>query len=105
MKQILLAGTIGLIAGSSYVAPAIADDEAIYASCKKELKFSDSACDCVLEEVKTELNDTQREVFVEIIKDNRAAMTEAISSGKLTGEDMLSLTNFMTKTPAKCENK
>ena len=105
MKQILLTGIVGLAASLTYVVPAIADNEAIYASCKKELRFSDSACDCVLNEVENGLTDAQREVFVLMIKDDRQAMSKAMASGKVNGEDMLALSNFMSTTPTKCENK
>ena len=83
----------------------LASDEAVYNSCKKDLQLSDSGCQCVLDEMHSNLSDHQREVFVELIQGNNAALIAAQSSGKLTAEDMTVLTNFMTTTPSKCQSQ
>jgi len=49
----------GLIASQA----ATASDEEIFQSCKAELKFSDSACQCVLDKVESELTPEQKEML------------------------------------------
>ena len=84
---------------------ASANDEAIYASCKKDLKLSDGGCDCVLKAVHEKLNEAQTEMLTIMIKGNNAAIGQAMAEGKISDEDMLLLTNFMTKTPQMCEGQ
>jgi len=54
----------GLIASQA----ATASDEEIFQSCKAELKFSDSACQCVLDKVESELTPEQKEMLIIMIK-------------------------------------
>ncbi|MEM7215921.1 MAG: hypothetical protein AAF423_10295 [Pseudomonadota bacterium] len=97
--------SVSLVVAPIFSLPAQADDDAIYASCKQDLKFSDSECDCVLNAVNEELSDNQRKAFVKMIQGDNAAISQAVANGEIDGQDMLFLTNFMSTTPAKCENK
>lgn len=100
-------GFAALLAGFfiTIAMPVKADDAVIYDSCKKELQLSDSGCQCVLTEVHNTLTPNQLEVFVAMIQGDNSAMVAAQSSGKLTGEDMIVLANFMTTTPNKCKTQ
>lgn len=84
-------------------APAQADDAVILASCKAELKLSDSGCACVLDKVHSELSDTQVEFFVAAIGKNQPAMMQAQMA--LTGAEMMEIATFMTATPQSCQNQ
>ncbi len=93
------------IAGWAFASPAMAQDpmQAIYNSCKEVLQLSDSGCDCVIAETKDKLNDGQIAFFSAAVSNDSAAMVEA--QGKLTGDEMLELTEFMTVTPSTCQNQ
>lgn len=104
MKSILI-GATSLVAMLAGAVAASADNEKIYASCKKDLQLTDSGCQCVLKEVADNLNEHQTEMLVVMIGEDKQAVAQAMSSGKLSGEDMLFLTNFMTTTPTKCQNQ
>ena len=87
------------------ISSAEADDEIILASCKKDLKLSDSACQCVLSEVHDNLEPNQLAMFMAMIQGDGAAIAQAQAGGKLNGNDMLLLTDFMATTPTKCQKK
>lgn len=107
MKAIfkIFLSTFLLAAFAFVISSAQADDEIIFASCKKDLKLSDSACQCVLSEVHDNLKPNQLEMFMAMVKGDGAAIAQAQAAGKLTGNDMLLLTNFMATTPTKCQSK
>lgn len=84
---------------------ASASDEEIYQSCKAELKFSDSACQCILDKVENELTPEQRDMLVIMIKGENAAISQAMAQGKISAEDMTLLANFMSEAPAQCESQ
>lgn len=107
MKSILkIFLSISLLTALPFViSSAEADDETIFASCKKDLKLSDSACQCVLSEVHDNLKPNQLVMFMAMIKGDGAAIAQAQAGGKLNGNDMMLLTNFMTTTPTKCQSK
>lgn len=107
MKAILkiFLSTFLLAALPFVISSAQADDKIIFASCKKDLKLSDSACQCVLSEVHENLKPNQLEMFMAMVKGDGAAIAQAQAAGKLTGNDMLLLTNFMATTPNKCQSQ
>lgn len=107
MKAILkLFLSISLLTALPFViSSAEADDAIIFASCKKDLQLSESACQCVLSEVHDNLKPNQLEMFMAMIQGDGAAIAQAQSSGKMSGNDMMLLTNFMATTPTKCQNK
>ncbi len=84
-------------------ASAVADDEAILASCKADLQLSDSGCACVLDRVHEDLNDKQLAFFVAAIRKDAEAQMKAQMG--LTGDEMMELANFMTQTPMQCQNQ
>ncbi|MBO6539954.1 MAG: hypothetical protein JJ969_11200 [Rhizobiaceae bacterium] len=94
----VFAGGALLISGQ-----ASADDDAILASCKADLQFSDSACACVLDKVHETLNERQLAFFVAALrKDTQAQMKAQMD---LTGAEMMEMANFMTQTPQQCQNQ
>ncbi|MBO6724377.1 MAG: hypothetical protein JJ911_01780 [Rhizobiaceae bacterium] len=94
----VFAGGAQLISGQ-----ASADDDAILASCKADLQFSDSACACVLDKVHETLNEKQLAFFVAALrKDTQAQMKAQMD---LTGAEMMEMANFMTQTPQQCQNQ
>ena len=79
-----------------------ADDGAILASCKTDLKLSDSGCACVLDKVHSTLNEKQLAFFVASLrKDTQAQMKAQMG---LTTAEMMEMANFMTATPQECQN-
>ena len=95
----VLAGSMGLISSGNV----LADDATILASCKNELKLSDSGCACVLDKVHSTLNEKQLTFFVAAISGDSNAMMQAQT--QLAGNEMLEVTNFMTTTPQQCQNQ
>lgn len=87
----------------STVSPVMASDEIIRDSCKKELKLSDSGCDCVVSKANATLNENQMAFFLAAIQQNQQAMIA--SQSKLSGDEMLAVTQFMTSTPSACQNQ
>ena len=94
-----------LVLASLATSPALADDDAIFDSCQKDLQMNDSECNCVLNEVHNKLKPNQLTLFVAMIKGDRAAMAQAQANGAMSGNDILMLTQFMTETPTKCKGK
>ena len=89
-----------LTAGSAFAA----DDpfEAIYNSCKAELKLSDSGCECVVNAAQS-LNENELTFFVAAISGDPSQLGAAQSA--VTGAEMMNVTNFMTVTPTQCQNQ
>ena len=100
-----LAAAVPVLAGLFLMAgtAARANDDAILASCKHDLRLSDSGCACVLEKVHSELNEAQFAFFVASVSGDVAGQQKA--QMQLTGEDMQKLAMFMTTTPQQCQNQ
>lgn len=79
MKLASILAILGMAAGLVFLIPgsAHANDEAILASCKKDLKLSDSGCACVLNKVHTTLNEKQLAFFVASLRKDRQALMKA----------------------------
>ena len=72
-------------------------------SCLKELKLTQSGCDCVIEKAKAELDEKELTFLVAAVSNNPQAMVQAQS--QLSGDQMMTVTNFMTATPSLCQNQ
>jgi len=105
MKSILFAFTFALATFPSAVSTAFANDDIIRASCKSDLKLSDSGCDCVIKAVESELTSSQKEALALMVGPEQSTFAQALSEGKISGEDMTVLSNFMATTPANCQDK
>jgi len=75
----------------------------IHNSCKTGLQFTDSACDCLVAKVKSELNEKELTMFMAGIKEDPALMQEIQNT--ITREEMENVMNFMTVTPQQCQNQ
>ena len=91
------------LAIASVPVQAFASDQIIRDSCKNDLKLSDSGCDCVVNEANENLNANQLEFFIAAISKDNGKMMEMQS--KISGDEMMELTNFMTTTPTTCKNQ
>ena len=93
----------GLVA--THGAPALAEDDydVIRSSCKADLRLSDSGCDCVVARAKSELSDAQRAFLVASVKKDPTMI--AAAQGQLTGDEMMAMMNFMTRTPRQCQSQ
>jgi len=87
------------------VSPALAEDNFhfIHNSCKTGLQFSDSACDCLVAKVKSELNENELTMFMAGIKEDPDLMQEIQNT--ISREEMENVMNFMTVTPQQCQNQ
>ena len=81
----------------------LANDRVIFQSCLDELKLDETACNCIVTSANTKLTENQMEMFLIILTSNEAELNEARASGKLDGEDMIHLTNFMSTAPDECK--
>lgn len=98
MSRVLMA-----MAVAAFPFHALASDQIIRDSCKNDLKLSDSGCDCVVNEANENLNANQLEFFIAAISKDNGKMMEMQS--KISGDEMMELTNFMTTTPTTCKNQ
>jgi len=105
MTHIVYGAALIIVAGLAASQAVTASNEEIFQSCKTELKFSDSACQCILDKVESELSPEQQQMLAIMIKGDNSAITQAMAQGKISAQDMMVLTNFMTQTPAQCENQ
>ena len=87
-----------------FVTNALADDKVIFQSCLNELKLDETACNCIVTSANNKLTKNQMEMFLIVLTSNEAELNEARASGKLDGEDMIHLTNFMSTAPDECKN-
>ena len=99
----LLTLALGFASITCSVLPALASDEIIRNSCEKELRLSDSGCDCVVSKANASLNENQMTFFLAAIQQDQQAMIA--SQSKLSGDEMLAVTEFMTSTPSACQNQ
>ena len=95
MRSILLSAACLAVGLST----AMANEDAILASCKQDLRLSDSGCQCVLEKT-GEFNEKQMAMFVAMITKDQAGMMKL--QGELTGNEMQNLATRMAQIPSEC---
>jgi len=98
ISAIIATGAIMLIAS-----PSTAQDinKLMYDSCIETPEFSDSVCNCIIERANNDLNDKQLDLLVASITDDQKKIASAQSN--ISPDEMMTVINFMTVTPAQCQ--
>jgi len=91
---------VAILVLSSIAAAADARFDALSKSCAADLKLSPAACACLMTKIRETLNDNQIAFVAASVSRNQQAMIAA--QGKLTGDEMIAVANFMTTAPSEC---
>lgn len=96
MNRVLM--VVLMMAGSTVPLWA-SDRDVVIASCKSQLRMSNTQCDCIAGKYEA-LAPKQQKVFLAIIKEDRAAMVKL--QGEMTVAEMTAVGTAMEKMPAEC---
>ena len=100
-KAAVVAGLCLVAAGASQSA------EDPYATmrreCAAQLKLSSSGCSCIVAKAKAELSEKQLYLVIAHITKNATGIMEKQKG--MTGNEMMTVINFLTTAPSQCGNQ
>lgn len=90
---------IAMMIASLATAASAGERDIVIASCKSELRMSNSECDCIAGKFE-ELEPKQQRAFLVFIKEDRAEMAKL--QGEMTIAEMTAVGNAMDRMPKDC---
>ena len=89
------------VSAALWMSPAFADaSDTLEKECKAKLGLSDSACKCIGDKAKADLNDKQQALVVAIVTENDDEQTKL--QADMTQAEMAAAGEFMTSAPGTC---